>query len=415
LVLAGRRGPEAAGAAELEEELTGLGATVRIVACDAADRDALAALLAQIPAEHPLTGVFSTAGVLDDGMISSLTPERVAAVLRPKVTAAVNLHELTAGLDLARFVLYSGAAGVFGSPGQGNYAAANAFLDALARHRRARGQAATSLAWGLWSPQSGSGMTGHLDEADISRLNRSGMGALDLDQGLDLLDLALNAEQAALVPMRLDLAVLRAGAAAGFGHPLLRGLVRTTARRVVAADSQEAESLADRLAALPEADRTPALLELVRSHVAAVLGFAGPETVEPARAFKEIGFDSLTAVELRNRLKAATGLRLPASLIFDYPNPAALAGHLLEEIAPPAHSAEEQVLAELDRIEARLAAVAAGCATPEEVTARLERLLFSWKERRPDSGPAEEDVADRLAAATADEILNFIDNELGIS
>ncbi|MEU4541433.1 type I polyketide synthase [Streptosporangium sp. NPDC023825] len=415
LVLAGRRGPEAAGAAELEEELTGLGATVRIVACDAADRDALAELLATIPAEHPLTGVLSTAGVLDDGMISSLTPERVEAVLRPKVTAAVNLHELTAGLDLARFVLYSGAAGVFGSPGQGNYAAANAFLDALAQHRRARGQAATSLAWGLWSPQSGSGMTGHLDEADIGRLNRSGMGALDLDQGLDLFDLALGADQAALVPMRLDLATLRAGAAAGFGHPLLRGLVRTTARRVVAAESQEAESLTDRLAELPEADRTPMLLDLVRSHVAAVLGFAGSEVVEPGRAFKEIGFDSLTAVELRNRLKAATGLRLPASLVFDYPNPAALAGHLLEEIAPPAHSAEQQVLAELDRIEARLAVVAAESATSEDITARLEQLLFSWKERRPDSGPAEEDVAGRLAAATADEILNFIDNELGIS
>ncbi|MFF3441529.1 type I polyketide synthase [Streptosporangium sp. NPDC002721] len=415
LVLAGRRGPEAAGAAELEEELTALGATVRIVACDAADRDALAALLADIPAEHPLTGVFSTAGVLDDGMISSLTPERVEAVLRPKVTAAVNLHELTAGLDLARFVLYSGAAGVFGSPGQGNYAAANVFLDALAAHRRARGQAATSLAWGLWSPRSGSGMTGHLDEADIGRLNRSGMGALDLDQGLDLFDLAMGADQAALVPMRLDLATLRAGAAAGFGHPLLRGLVRTTARRVVVAGAQEAESLGDRLAALPEADRTAMLLDLVRGHVAAVLGFAGPEAVEPGRAFKEIGFDSLTAVELRNRLRAATGLRLPASLVFDYPNPAALAGHLLEEIAPPAHSADRQILAELDRIEARLAVVAAGCATSEDITARLEQLLFSWKERSPDSGPAEEDVADRLAAATADEILNFIDNELGIS
>jgi len=415
LILAGRRGPDAEGAAALEEELTGLGATVRIVACDAADRDALAELLAGIPAEHPLTGVLSTAGVLDDGMISSLTPERVEAVLRPKVAAAVNLHELTAGLDLARFVLYSGAAGVFGSPGQGNYAAANAFLDALARHRRARGQAATSLAWGLWSPRSGSGMTGHLDEADIGRLNRSGMGALDLEQGLELLDLALGAEQAALVPMRLDLATLRAGAAAGFGHPLLRGLVRTTARRVVAAESREAESLTERLAALPEADRTPVLLDLVRGHVAAVLGLPGAEVVEPGRAFKEIGFDSLTAVELRNRLKGATGLRLPASLVFDYPNPAALAGHLLEEIAPPAHSAGQQVLAELDRIEARLAVVAAECATPEEITARLEQLLFSWKERQPDSGSAEEDVADRLAAATADEILSFIDNELGIS
>ncbi|MGP3937923.1 type I polyketide synthase [Nonomuraea sp. KM88] len=416
LVLAGRRGPAADGAAALEEELIGLGAAVRIVACDAADRDALAGLLAAIPAEHPLTGVVSTAGVLDDGMISSLTPERVAAVLRPKVDAAVNLHELTEHLDLAQFVLYSGAAGVLGSPGQGNYAAANTFLDALAQHRRARGLAATSLAWGLWTPQSGSGMTGHLDEADLGRLSRSGMGALGVDQGLELLDRALGVDEAALVPINLDLAVLRAGAAKGFGHPMFRGLVRIATRRaVVAAEAPQADSLTDRLAALPDDDRLPMLLDLVRGHVAAVLGFPGPEAVEPARAFKEIGFDSLTAVELRNRLKSVTGLRLPASLVFDYPNSAALAGHLLEELAPPAHSAEQQILAELDRIEARLAVMAAGCATAGEITSRLEQLAFSWKERHHEADTAAEDVAGQLSSATADEIINFIDSELGLS
>ncbi|TDC97026.1 SDR family NAD(P)-dependent oxidoreductase, partial [Nonomuraea deserti] len=416
LVLAGRRGPAADGAAALEEELTGLGADVRIVACDAADRDALAGLLAAIPAEHPLTGVVSTAGVLDDGMISSLTPERVAAVLRPKVDAAVHLHELTEHLDLAQFVLYSGAAGVLGSPGQGNYAAANTFLDALAQHRRARGLAATSLAWGLWTPQSGSGMTGHLDEADLGRLSRSGMGALDVDQGLDLFDRALGVDEAALVPINLDLATLRAGAAKGFGHPMFRGLVRIATRRVVvAAEAPQAESLTDRLAALPDDDRLPMLLDLVRGHVAAVLGFPGPEAVEPARAFKEIGFDSLTAVELRNRLKTVTGLRLPASLVFDYPNSAALAGHLLEELAPPAHSAEQQILAELDRIEARLAVMAAGCDTAGEITSRLEQLAFSWKERHHEADTAAEDVAGQLSSATADEIINFIDSELGLS
>ncbi|WP_342775977.1 SDR family NAD(P)-dependent oxidoreductase [Nonomuraea mesophila] len=416
LVLAGRRGPAADGAAALEEELTGLGATVRIAACDAADRDALAGLLATIPAEHPLTGVVSTAGVLDDGMISSLTPERVAAVLRPKVDAAVNLHELTAHLDLAQFVLYSGAAGVLGSPGQGNYAAANTFLDALAQHRRSRGLAGTSLAWGLWTPQSGSGMTGHLDEADLGRLSRSGMGALGIDQGLDLFDRALGVDEAALVPINLDLATLRAGAAKGFGHPMFRGLVRIATRRVVvAAETPQADSLTDRLAALPDDDRLPMLLDLVRGHVAAVLGFPGPEAVEPARAFKEIGFDSLTAVELRNRLKTVTGLRLPASLVFDYPNSAALAGHLLEELAPPAHSAEQQLLAELDRIEARLAVMAAGCDTAGEITSRLEQLAFSWKERHHEDDTAAEDVAGQLSAASADEIINFIDSELGLS
>ncbi|MEV4362559.1 type I polyketide synthase [Nonomuraea sp. NPDC049625] len=415
LVLASRRGPAADGAAALEAELTGLGATVTVAACDAADRDALAALLASIPAEHPLTGVVSTAGVLDDGMISSLTPERVEAVMRPKVTAAANLHELTADLDLAQFILYSGAAGILGSPGQGNYAAANTFLDALAQHRRARGLAATSLAWGLWSPQSGSGMTGHLDEADLSRLSRSGMGALGLDEGLGLFDRALSVDEAALVPIHLDLATLRAGAAKGFGHPLFRGLVRISTRRVLAAETPMGESLTDRLAALPEAERAPMLLDLVRGHVAAVLGFAGPESVEPGRAFKDLGFDSLTAVELRNRLKAITGLRLPVSLIFDYPNAAALAGHLLEELAPPAHSAEQQVLAELDRIEARLAVMAAECATAGEITARLEQLVFSWKERHQESGATVEDVADQLSSATADEIISFIDSEFGLS
>ncbi|MFI7709366.1 SDR family NAD(P)-dependent oxidoreductase, partial [Nonomuraea sp. NPDC049480] len=415
LVLAGRRGPAADGAAALEKELTGLGATVRVVACDAADRDALAGLLSGIPAEHPLTGVISTAGVLDDGMISSLTPERVEAVMRPKVDAAVNLHELTADLDLAQFVLYSGAAGVLGSPGQGNYAAANTFLDALAAHRRARGLAATSLAWGLWSPQSGSGMTGHLDEADLSRLSRSGMGALALDEGLALFDRALDLDEAGLVPIHLDLATLRAGAAKGFGHPLFRGLVRISARRVLVAETPQGDSLTDRLAALPEAERLPMLLDLVRGHVAAVLGFAAPEAVEPARAFKEIGFDSLTAVELRNRLKTVTGLRLPASLIFDYPNSAALAGHLLEELAPPAHSAEQQLLAELDRIEAQLAVMAAETDTAGEITTRLERLIFSWRERHHEPDPAAGNVAGQLQAATADEIISFIDNEFGLS
>ncbi|WP_203969226.1 SDR family NAD(P)-dependent oxidoreductase, partial [Sphaerisporangium melleum] len=415
LILAGRRGPDAAGAAELAQELAGLGAETEIVACDAADRDALAGVLARIPAERPLTGVFHTAGVLDDGIISSLTPERVGAVLRPKVAAAANLHELTSGLDLAAFVLYSGAAGLFGSPGQGNYAAANTFLDALAQHRRARGLLATSLAWGLWTPQSGSGMTGHLDEADISRLNRSGMGALSLDEGLGLFDLALTMDEAALVPMSLDLATLRAGASMGFGHPLLRGLVRVAARRTVTTESPQTESLTDRLAALPQDDRMAVVLELVRGHVAAVLGFAAPDLVETGRAFKDIGFDSLTAVELRNRLRTATGLRLPASLVFDYPNPGVLAGHLLGELAPAAHDPERQVLAELDRIEARLAAAAEQWAAPDEITARLEHLLASWKGRRQASGPATEDVAGLIEAASADEILSFIDNELGLS
>ncbi|MCG0289252.1 type I polyketide synthase, partial [Streptomyces sp. PSAA01] len=193
LLLVSRRGGEAPGAAELAAELAGLGAHVAWAACDVADRDALAATLATVPAEHPLTAVVHTAGVLDDGVIGSLTPERVDHVMRPKVDAAWNLHELTRDLDLTAFVLFSSASGVFGTPGQGNYAAANAFLDALAAHRRAEGLPAVSPAWGPWA---GAGMAGGLDEADISRMRRAGLPPLSPAEGLALLDAALTTDEA---------------------------------------------------------------------------------------------------------------------------------------------------------------------------------------------------------------------------
>ncbi|WP_344341586.1 KR domain-containing protein, partial [Streptomyces rhizosphaericus] len=199
-------------------------------ACDVADRDALAAALATVPAEHPLTAVVHTAGVLDDGVIGSLTPERMAHVMRPKVDAAWNLHELTRDLDLTAFVLFSSASGVFGTPGQGNYAAANAFLDALAAHRRAAGLPAVSLAWGPWA---GAGMAGGLDEADIARMRRAGLPPLSPAEGLALLDAALTTDEVAPVPMRVDAVALRARAAAGALSPLLRGLVRAPVRRAV--------------------------------------------------------------------------------------------------------------------------------------------------------------------------------------
>ncbi|MEU8878385.1 type I polyketide synthase, partial [Streptomyces javensis] len=308
LLLVSRRGDQAPGTAELSAELAELGAETRWAACDVADRDALAATLATIPAEHPLTAVVHTAGVLDDGVIGSLTPERLERVLRPKVDAAWNLHELTRGLDLSAFVLFSSAAGVFGNAGQGNYAAANAFLDAFAQHRRAHGLAATSLAWGLWSDSSG--MTGELDDADVSRMSRGGVLALSASEGLELFDAAYRTDEALLVPVRLDMAVMRAEAASnGVVAPLLRGLVRVPARR--AADGAAASgALARRLAGLSGAEQLHALLELVRTQVAAVLGHDSLDTVEPHRSFRELGFDSLTAVELRNALGAVSELRL---------------------------------------------------------------------------------------------------------
>ncbi|MGW7530636.1 type I polyketide synthase, partial [Streptomyces sp. NPDC054783] len=313
LLLVSRRGAEAEGAAGLSAELAELGAEVTWAACDVADREALASLLVSIPAEHPLCAVVHAAGVLDDGVMSSLTPERVDAVLRPKVDAALLLDELTRDAGLSAFVLFSGAAAVFGAAGQGNYAAANAFLEALAQRRRAEGLAASALAWGLWAEASG--MTGTLSDRDLRRISRDGMAALSSEEGLALFDTAVAVDEAVLLPMRLDLAALRAEAAAtGTVPALLRGLVRTPLPRVTdAASGGTATSLGQRLAGLPAVEQDRELLELVLRSVAGVLGYAGPQAVAPGRAFKELGFDSLTAVELRNDLRSVTGLRLPAT------------------------------------------------------------------------------------------------------
>ncbi|MEV7008659.1 type I polyketide synthase [Streptosporangium sp. NPDC051022] len=336
LVLAGRRGLDAPGAAELRAELEELGARVEVAACDVADREALAALLAGIP---DLTGVVHAAGVLDDGLITALTPERLDTVLRPKADAAWHLHELTRHLDLDAFVLFSSTAGLVDGAGQGNYAAANAFLDALAVHRASHGLPATSLAWGLWT---GAGMGGELAEADLRRIDRLGLAPLSPADNLALFDEALGTDEAALVPVKVDPAAL---AARTDGVPaLLRGLVRAPARRTARTGgaTSATPSFARELAGLPEAERDRIVLEWVRTHIAAVLGHDGSDAIDPRRAFSEIGFDSLAAVDLRNRLNQATGLRLPATLIFDYPTPQALAGHILAQ----AFTGERQAEAE---------------------------------------------------------------------
>ncbi|MGW3109405.1 SDR family NAD(P)-dependent oxidoreductase, partial [Streptomyces sp. NPDC001100] len=327
LLLAARRGADAPHAAELTAELAELGAEVTWAPCDVSDRDALTALLASVPAEHPLTAVFHTAGTLDDGLLTALTPERVDAVLRPKADAARHLHDLTRGLDLAAFVLYSSIAGTLGNPGQANYAAANAHLDALARHRRAQGLPATSLAWSLWGLPDG--MAGGIGRAGLDRIAASGLPALTAAQGLAALDAALGHDRADLVPVRVDTAALRARAADDELPAVLRSLVRTPTRRAAGGGAPGgAMALQQRLAALSEPERKELLLDLVRTEVAAVLGRGGGDTIDPRRAFKELGFDSLSAVELRNRLNTTTGLRLPATLVFDHPTPAALAAEL---------------------------------------------------------------------------------------
>ncbi|MGW2787885.1 SDR family NAD(P)-dependent oxidoreductase, partial [Streptomyces populi] len=324
LLLISRSGRSAPGAAELHTELTALGAHVTIAACDAADAAGLAGLLATVPASHPLTAVFHTAGVLDDATVAGLTGEQLDAVLRPKLDAAWNLHELTGDID--RFVLFSSVVGVIGGAGQGNYAAANTFLDALAARRRALGLSAVSLAWGLW--EQASGMTSAMTDADRARMARSGILPLPSALGLELLDAAVVADRPLVVPARVDLAAVRAlpSIPAAF-----RALVRPTVRRAVAA-AGGGTSWAQRTAALPADQREGAVLDLVRAQVATVLGHATPQSIDAERAFKELGFDSLTAVELRNRLIAATGLRLPSTLVFDYPTLSTLTGYLLAEV-----------------------------------------------------------------------------------
>ncbi|HWX43908.1 MAG TPA: SDR family NAD(P)-dependent oxidoreductase, partial [Solirubrobacteraceae bacterium] len=324
LLLASRRGAEAAGAPELQAELEALGAGVTIAACDVSDRERLKLLLDSVPEDRPLSGVVHAAGVRDDGVIGSLTAARLDGVLAAKADAAWHLHELTEHRDLRAFVLFSSAAGTIGGPGQGNYAAANAFLDGLAAHRRARGLAGVSLAWGLW--EQASGITEGLSAADLARIGRLGLHALASEQGLELFDAALGAGEAFMLPASLDLRALRAQARVGALPAVLAGVVRAPVRRA----SEQGVSLARRLEATPEAEREGAMLDLVLAQIAAVLGSA--QAIDPWRAFKGTGFDSLTAVELRNRLNTVTGLRLPATLIFDYPTPAAVAGYLLSAI-----------------------------------------------------------------------------------
>ncbi|MEU1287496.1 type I polyketide synthase [Kitasatospora sp. NPDC005856] len=400
LTLLSRRGAQGPGVPELLAELAASGAQAEVVACDAADRTALARLLEGLT--RPLTGVVHAAGVLDDGVFGALTPERLSGVLRPKVDAALNLHELTAHLDLSMFVLYSSVSGTFGSGGQANYAAANAFLDALAARRTASGQAGQSLAWGLW--EQASGLTGHLGKVDQARAG-SLSAPLSTARALALFDRARTVGRSHLVPVDIDLGVLRAAA-----HPvpaLLRALVGGPVRRAADNRRPDGPALAERLAAMAEAQRDAALLDLVTGNAAVVLGHGSTDAVAADRPFKDLGFDSLTSVELRNRLNTATGLRLPPTLVFDHPTPAALARHLRESLLPEADPVED-LLSRLAGMEADLVALAG--AERAGARARLEQLLDRLRDA--DVPSAEQDDSD-LESATAEDIFALIDDELG--
>jgi acyl transferase domain-containing protein len=349
------------GGADLGAELSALGASVTVAVCDAGDREAMAELLARVPAAHPLTAVVHAAGVLEDGLVEAMSAAQLDRVARPKIDAAVHLHDLTRHEKLTAFVLFSAAAGTFGSQGQGNYAAANAFLDALAQHRRANGLPAVAVAWGLWD--GGGAMTGHLTGTDVARMRRAGMLALAPAEGLALFDAALGMDEPALVAARLDLAALRDDPVPA----LLRGLVSGRARVVprVAAVRPAAAGLT----------APGALLDLVREHASAVLGHEAADAVPETHGFLEIGFDSLTAVELRNRLATVTGLRLPATLVFDHPTPERLAEHLATVLNPaaPAPAPDPGPAPTPPRVGAARAVL--GDATADDVFAFIDQQL----------------------------------------
>ncbi|MEU4345758.1 type I polyketide synthase, partial [Nocardia sp. NPDC023852] len=367
LVLTSRRGPEAAGAAELVAELARAGAEARVVACDVADRDAVRNLLDTVDPDVGLTAVVHTAGVLDDGTIESLTGEQVDRVLAPKVDGAWHLDELTRDRDLSAFVVFSSIAAVLGTSGQGNYAAANGFLDALAQRRQAAGLPATSLAWGPW--HQGSGMTGGLDRAALARFDRLGLGRLDDGEGVRLFDNAVARADARLAPLRFDASALRRESEPAAVPAVLRGFVRRAARPAQAAADPSAGlaaagALSARLAQVPEARRGEVVLEVVLAQAAAVLGHDSAEDIRPDQRFDEVGFDSLGGVEFRNRLAKATGLQLPSTLVFDYPTAAAVAKLVQSRVEPTTVGAPVKKAPRRVRADEPIAIVGMSCRFP---------------------------------------------------
>ncbi|WTO59687.1 SDR family NAD(P)-dependent oxidoreductase [Streptomyces sp. NBC_00212] len=413
LLLVSRRGLAVEGVGEFVAELALLGAEVVVEACDVSDAVAVADLVGR----HELTAVVHAAGVLDDGVVESLSAERLAGVLRPKVDAAWHLHEATRGVDLDAFVVFSSVAGTVGSAGQGNYAAGNAFLDALAGHRRALGLPGVSLAWGPWSQDSG--MTGGLSDVDVQRIARQGMPPLSVEEGLALFDAALGTTEPMALPVRLDLAALRAQ---GEPQPLLRGLIRTAGRRTAAAatEGDASAAFAQRLTGLSAAEGREVVLDAVGGQVAVVLGHASGTEIDPDRAFLDLGFDSLTAVELRNGLSALTGIRLPATLLFDYPTPAELVDHLHARIAPESPSRPEALLGELERLEKTFGGLDVTEEVHEQIAGRLEVLRAKWDALRDTPAAAGHDDSRSdgdfdFESASDEEVFDLLDNEIGLS
>nr|WP_155769284.1 type I polyketide synthase [Mycobacterium asiaticum] len=412
LVLVSRSGARAEGATELVDTLERAGTHVTLAECDVADRADVSAMLQRIPEKFPLKGVIHAAGVIDDAMITSLTPDRLDTVLRVKVDGAWNLHELTRAMNLPVFVVFSSLAGIVGSPGQGNYAAANAFLDGLASYRRAQGLSGISIAWGLW--EQASAMTRHLGDRDLARMRQGGLSPLPTTHALQLLDSALLADLPVAVAAQLNTSALTAEAEL---PPLWRDLVTRPTRRVIdSVDTAAAASgVLERLHGLSPEQRQRELTELVSANAAAVLGHSSTVDIDDQKAFQELGFDSLTAVELRNRLKTATGLTLSPTLIFDYPTPAALAEYLAGQLVDQEPAPKPDLLTRFNDISRELdTLVHRSDWTSEErthVTSRLHAMIADLT-----AAPAAESAVggDDISTARDSELFAILDDEVGL-
>ena len=375
VLLVSRRGPDAPGAAELLAEIEEFGCQVEAVACDVADRGALAALLDEMPSNAPLTAVVHAAAVLDDGVIDALTPDRLDTVLRAKALAALHLHELTADRDLSAFVMFSSAAGSLGNAGQANYAAANAYLDALAAHRQSLGLPAVSVAWGAWAD---SGLA-----VGEQRLQSGGVRPMPVAGALTALERAVRAGQDTVTVADIDWELFYSAFTAVRPSSLFEQIPQARAAQRARKQEQPADttSLSRTLAGLPAAERMRTVVDLVREKAAVVLRHSSADEVQPGRSFRDIGFDSLTAVEFRNLMSAASGLRLPATTVFDHPTPLALAEHLVAELSDDADRAATTDVTGVATaaLDDPIAIVGMGCRLPGGVSspAELWRLLES--------------------------------------
>ncbi|GAA2404725.1 hypothetical protein GCM10010191_10570 [Actinomadura vinacea] len=411
LVLVSRRGSAAPGAAELAAELAELGAEVTIESCDVSDRDALAGVLARLPEEHPLDAVFHAAAALDDCVVGSLTPERMERVLRVKALGARHLHELTLGTPLSAFVLFSSFSATFGLPGLGNYAPGNAYLEALAGFRRGEGLPAVAVAWGTWRA------TGMAADGLGARGRLEGIHELEPEPATSALHQAIDRDEA--VPMIVDLRWGRFAQAFRAKRPTALFAEIPEAAEVPEAEAVgtgDERELPARLAGMSGAERDRALHELVRSHAAAVLGHLtldenAPDAIEAGRPFRSLGFDSLMAVELRNRLSTATGLRLPSTLVFDFPTPDAVVAHLRDGLGLDDGEGVVPGFAELERLEALFTDTPSG----DDIAVlakRLETMLWTWRDSSAEP-PDGAEAAVEFTAATNEELFDLIDRKLG--